>query len=408
MESEPGAIGHSTEGEFFPEPELNQGPELLDPNAGSQSFDPGVWQRGSEPLVGADYPLPMAEGTAVYGYETAGCSTCSQPIYESVVVPAAEAAKANHTISLTGLVFQRDYEDNRRLASNGAGDQLFTNDADEQVIHGYAVSLLRRSKRGIVSELSYWSLNPGPVSAEIAGSPVTTAIVGLDQVSHAPTTESVLDLFSYSEIQRVTRDTNINNIEFNLFRSGGTYFTPKGRQAGYQIVGGFRWFDFEEELLYESFTDTATYPTVPAGFLYQLRARNTLLGLQGGFQHELHIGAKLRIFNLVYGGLYSNQISTIQRITDSNGVLPTVGGDDFNFENSKNDLAFLGQLDLGILYQLSCRTRIRFGYRALGVSGVALAVEQLPYQYDTREFLRVQSNGNLLLDGGYYGIEFAF
>jgi len=84
-------------------------------------------------------------------------------------------------------------------------------------------------------------------------------------------------------------------------------------------------------------------------------------------------------------------------------------GQQFDIRDEKNDIAFLGELDFGLLYHISCRTRFRIGYRAIGVSGVALAADQFQDQFaDQRSLFDANSNGSLLLGGGYFGTEFCF
>ena len=114
------------------------------------------------------------------------------------------------------------------------------------------------------------------------------------------------------------------------------------------------------------------------------------------------------------GGIFNNHIETVQNITDLDGEIAqvnagTAAGRPFSYNDEKNDVAFLGELDFGVLYNLSSRARLRLGVKVLGVSGVALAADQLPFDYsDPDELSRANSNGSLLLGGGYYGLEFCF
>ena len=382
---------------------------------------------------------PVTYGNAAMGgYANAGCGTsaiydgvvsnsvgqpvysaeCNTPVYESYAAPAITApvaqAGSNYTVGIYGLLFQRDYEDNRYLASNPAGDRLFTNDADENNMDGYGLLLASRSCGGRGFEVGYWALNPGAVSYGISGAAVNTNIRGLDRLTHAPSGRNVYDIYTDNISQTIVRNTNINNLELNMLRNGGRFCFRGKRPGCYELLFGFRWFEFEEQLQYLAEADTVTYPLTPANFAYTLNARNRLLGLQLGARNEVCLGNRFSFFSGVKGGLYNNNIHTRQTIIGSDNVSAIVNtgasaGRVFDYSDSKNDVAFLGELDFGILMNLTCRSRLRLGYRAVGVGGVALAADQIPHDFsDADELLRANSNGNLLLSGGYYGLEFCF
>ena len=349
----------------------------------------------------------------------------TSPVYQqSVVSPVYAAAvgggrrsrrsRSNYTVGITGLFFQRDYEDNRFLARNPSGDTLFTNDADENTFDGYGVSIASRNAGGGGFEVGYWALNPGSAVGTLTGVNVATSIQGLDQLLHVSSGRDLYDIYANTVTQTIVRDTDINNLEFNLLRNGGTFQSRGGRKGFYELLGGFRWFEFDESLQYTASIDNGAFPLVPSDFFYNLRARNRLLGFQLGARNEYCLGSKLRLFSGVKGGIFNNNIRTVQNITDLDGEIAqvnggTAAGRPFSYNDEKNDVAFLGELDFGVLYHLSCRARLRLGYRVLGASGVALAADQMPYLYnDPDELLRANSNGSLLLGGGYYGLEFCF
>ena len=74
------------------------------------------------------------------------------------------------------------------------------------------------------------------------------------------------------------------------------------------------------------------------------------------------------------------------------------------FGSEDNDFAMLGELDFGVIYQMTCNTRLNFGYRGLGIAGIALAPNQIPYDFqDVREINQVNTDGSLILHGAYGG-----
>ena len=69
----------------------------------------------------------------------------------------------------------------------------------------------------------------------------------------------------------------------------------------------------------------------------------------------------------------------------------------------------MGEFKVGLIMQLSDRFRANVGYQALGVSGVALADDQIPLNAtDEGLLLRANTNGSLLLHGVYFGAEASF
>jgi len=324
--------------------------------------------------------------------------TYSSPVYQqSVVAPIFAAgrrrARANYTVGVVGMFFQRDYEDNRNLAFNSAGETLFSNDANHGSMGGLGVNIGSRRANGSGFEVGYWALNPGRAVGVLQGANVSTVIQDLDQLTHVSSGRDLYDIYANTVTQTIVRGN---------------------RRGFYELLGGFRWLQFDESLQYTASIDTGVYPVTPSDFFYNLEAQNRLLGFQLGARNEYCLGSKLRFFTGVKGGIFNNNIRTVQNLTDINGEIAQVNsgaaaGRPFSYEDEKNDVAFLGELDFGILYNLTNRSRIRLGYRAMGVSGVALAADQMPFLYnDPDELSRANSNGNLLLGGGYYGIEFCF
>ena len=377
-------------------------------------------------IVGGSSCSTCDSGSSVYGGAVSmpaysapinyAAPTYAAPVYQPVIAQAVAPARprANYSGGIYGLNFTRDYEDDVLLARNTAGDKLFTTDADEQNFDGYGVSFASRRSNGRGYAVEYWALNPGSAAVSLTGGNVATELRGLDNLVHTSSGRDLEDVYSNTLTQTIVRDTDINNIEFNMLQNAGTFCTKRQRKGFYELLGGFRYFDFEESLQYQAFIDNAAFPLVPDSFFHNISARNRLYGLQLGARNELCLGSKLRLFSGVKGGLFNNYAQTRQSITDANGELAVVNsgpgtGRNFEYGDDKDDLAFLGELDFGVLYQLSCRSRIRVGYRVLGVSGVALAADQITNRFDDPERLSsANTNGSLILGGGYYGLEFCF
>lgn len=319
------------------------------------------------------------------------------------------AGGSNRVIGLRGLFFDRDYENHRTLSRNPSGDTLYTTDADHGTFGGFQFDMVSRGQNGRGWGFTYWGLYPGEATATLTGSPVYTTIRGFDQLSHGGF--NVYDIYGQGDTHTLTRNTTINNIEFNMLSNGGCFTTRSGGRASYEMMAGLRWFQFDESLNYQSLS---TFGGYPAELNYNSDVENDLFGLQVGGKTEYCLTNRLRFGVGTKVGLFNNNINVRQQFVDGAGGYSTLNGgtyagDDYNFSDEKNDIAFLGELDLNLYYHLSGRTRAVFGYRAVGVSGLALAADQIPDDFtDVDKNFRTNSNSALLLHGGHAGLEFCY
>ena len=90
--------------------------------------------------------------------------------------------------------------------------------------------------------------------------------------------------------------------------------------------------------------------------------------------------------------------------------LPVACTYDFDVSATKTDVSMLGELRLGASYQYSCHCRLYGGWRAIGVTGIALATDQAPNQFlDVAQLQRyVNSNGSMILHGLQAGVEWNY
>jgi hypothetical protein len=325
-----------------------------------------------------------------------GCAT-DAPVYDSgnSVVSGGDP---NWVLGVYGLAFRRDYDDGQRLACNAAGDILYSDDVNNGNINGLGITLGKRCCTGSGWEAIFWGMDD-ETDASLTGT-TSTHLFGLGAVAHPPSGGTVQDVFDVGDNVRVYRDSDIYNFEFNVLRNGGQYTTCTGRCASYELLFGFRLFDFDESLRYVSYTPAAGYP---GSIEYSLEAENTLAGFQLGGRSEVCLTDRWRFAYSGTAGIFNNHVETRQQIVDSDAYWA------MDYSDTKNDAAMIGQVDLGLIYQFSCNTRARIGYRAMGVSGVALADDQIPLDFtNTRALESANSNGSLLLYGFYYGGEFCF
>ena len=315
--------------------------------------------------------------------------------------PVAAAPSRNYFYGLNGLVFDRDFEDDVYLTRNPAGDQLISTDADTGTLGGLEFFLGTRNACGNGFEARYWGLFADEATYTVNGASFATYVTGLQDLIWPTTGENLQTVFDRATSNTITRDNEIHNVELSMLRQGGCFKTRFGRCGTYELLSGFRWFEFGEEFHWD-----VNGATPPDSLFFDTEVGNTLLGAQLGSRVSLCMTDRIRFNVATKGGIYNNRARASQSIIDDAGVYATVNGVDYNFNDSKNDVSFLGELDLGVSYHTSRCSRVNLGYRVIGVSGIALA----PDQYNNFNFAPairdVQTNGDLVLHGAYFGMEF--
>jgi Putative beta barrel porin-7 (BBP7) len=313
----------------------------------------------------------------------------------------------NIVVGVGGLVFFRDYEDDVGLSGNGAGEYLFSTSAQNDALGGLEAFIQSRGSNGRGFEARYWGLYPNCSGASISNP--WTSLGGLSQIYHGPSTSTVQDVFNRADSHEVCRENRIHNLELNRLINAGTFNGFGCRAVNYEFVHGARWFEFDEYFEYNALS-TGT----PTFLSYNLETKNTLLGYQFGGRSTRCISDRFQLTSGVRFGLYNNRIRHRQQIVDENDYISYINsgpssGRQFDYSSSKNDLSTIGEADLGLGYLLSSSVRLTIGYRLIGVTGVALAPDQIPYNFtDANELRRIDSNGSLLLHGVYGGLNYCF
>ena len=345
-----------------------------------------------------------------------GCSngSCGDPVYTpgskigNIVNNAGGKGNVNRVGGIFGVVLRRNFADPVRIGSDGTRD-IFSSDIDHGDFEGLGVSLAGRRADGSGREIIYWGLDDD-VRFDFAQAPGPTSFVSISQLDDlnfgGVLGTTVFQNFNDSTNLAVLRDTEINSFEANLLRNGGAYRTRRGRSGNIEILGGFRLFQFDESLRILG-SGAAVEPQ------YNLAANNFLVGAQLGARNEVCLSQKFRLTSGINVGLFNNRAETRQQVRDQDGnfAIATFNGatHDFNFEDEQDDVAIMGEFKVGLIMQLSDRLRANVGYQALGVSGVALADDQIPLNAtDEGLLLRGRTNGSLFLHGVYFGAETCF
>ncbi len=388
---------------------------------GGAVIDQGYVGGPASPIINYSQPSQVTYGPSTWSQPVYSEPAYSQPVYSSPVFDqptyqttpvyvagesfAPRRRASNLVVGLFGINLRRDYEDPVKLGYAPNGD-FFSRGVEHGNMTGYGVSLASRKSNGTGWEARYWGLDETDSRDYGHG---FTHLTGLDAVYHTPVTSSIRALYNNAEGFTVGRSTEINSLAFNMLRNGGRFQTRGGKCGNYEMLAGFRIFQFDEDLSY--IANSAAYPT---RLEYGVETENLLTGFQVGARNEICLSKRFRLAKGFNVGIFNNRINTSQRIFDETGYEPTINsgpyaGTPYNFQDQKDDVAFLGEFNAGLIMQLSKKARLNVGYRAIGVAGVALAADQIPHDFtDVRALQSARSNGSLLLHGFYYGAEFCF
>ena len=376
----------------------NVGPTVggFGPNVG---VGPAVGFGG--PVVGFGGPVGAAPVFAGGPAFVAAPAIANAPVFVpgQAVGNIASAASRNVFFGLNALVFDRDFEDDVFITRNNVDEQLLSTDANTGNFGGVEFFLGSRGSDGRGFEGRYWGLFVDESSKTLSGGPFGTYITDLHNVIWPTTGMDLETLFNAADSHTVTRDNEIHNVEFNRLRRVGSF---NGRANGtYELLHGVRWFEFNEEFDWDVISSIA-----PTSIFYDTETRNSLVGYQIGGRSEFFVGNRMRFNVGTKTGIYNNRVRVDQQITSDTGIFAQVNGEDFNFRDAKNDIAFIGELNLGTSFHMTQRSRLNLGYRVIGVSGLALAPNQLNNFNFVPAIRNIQSNGSLLLHGAVFGLEF--
>lgn len=358
-----------------------------------------------------------------------------------------------------GLLMTRVDDSNVRLTSDGfmpSDGLLYTQDAKMKLSGGFQGSVGRYFGGGRYALIAtYWGLYPEEQTRYIVAQP------GQDLTSDLPWTISNIDTdgnavgvprglthsafngfdwYDMAEAHQLRRSSEFHNFEvnFNWFALGGAaraaesdcgvggltgpnapWYGAQCSKLRFNLFGGVRWFRFEDNLEY------ATNNGDPLGdyvfnrndddFYYTNNVTNDLVGFQIGSLGQLALGSRVNLYAGSSFGIYNNKISADTRAgTDAEvatilSAASASNGVAYNFMRSQNDVAFLGEGNLGIGARIWRGWTANVGYRVVAASGVATAVGQIPYDFsNAEEAARIRNDRSLILHGGVFGMAYNY
>ena len=325
------------------------------------------------------------------------------------------------TAGASALLLSRNLGNNVDFATNG-GDLLSSNNADHDILPGIDAFIGRRRASGRGWEARYFGLYPTDQSIQI-GNNAQSLLPGLNQLStsvaaNAPgnvflTGPTAASIFGLGDTHVLTRQTELNNVEINLLKNS----TPRLRALSTEFLFGIRYFQFGETLLYEAVDLQGGDPMFarPESAAFLSSVENNLLGFQIGARSDYQLRDRLMIHVGGKIGAYNNSINTRQRVdyrmNNGSVINPFVEGSGQRFDVGAEEevKSILGELDVAVSYQLSNAARVRAGYRALGITDIAFASDQIQDDFtDTAGLVNPNTNNEFVLQGAYVGLEFAY
>ncbi len=208
---------------------------------------------------------------------------------------------------------------------------------------------------------------------------------------------------------RLQQDFDFYSVELNFL---SFYNRPCDRWS-YSWLAGARFVRFDEDLLFTSSLYDSNFDGSVDELNELVSTENNLIGFQIGGTSRYWVSRKLSLNMGTKLGVYGNHIRQRQFLGGAagpalvNNIFSSEFGRPLDVDTSKNDVAFLGELNLGMSYRLTRNLNATIGYRAMAVTGVALASHQLQTHLDSiQEMELIDSNGSLILHGGYAGLEF--
>ena len=221
--------------------------------------------------------------------------------------------------------------------------------------------------------------------------------------------DNVNDLFDAAQAHRIHRDYEIHNFELNMI--GGRLPWMEGSCLRVSYLAGLRDLRFTEDFHYGSADANPVFGADLANeAYYDIDVRNNLWGCQLGGRADWFVTPQFSLYAAPKFGIYANYMEHRSEIYNVNGVAVVgpgnpLSGDAFDIASNETLISFIGELDLGLSYQFRECWSAAIGYRAIAVSGLAFATDQIPRHFaDLPGVVDVDGNADMILHGGYAAI----
>jgi len=360
-------------------------------------------------LAEADAPAASeVSGASAEGVWAGYGTSAPGPVAADCCDPCVACCPMNWYATVRGLVMSRNDANHVWVSyENGVNEnQLMNTEMSLDWKGGIEARLGRQFCCGQWAlEATYWTLD---------------GFSGFSSVRPAAGVSSPLMFFDVAEAEgffdgavehRLWRDNEVHNVELNLIRNALGYGGYDAFDARWLV--GIRFFRFDEDLIFGSlgaggvaFGDD---PSVEGYFADGVE--NNLVGAQFGLDLGYRRG-NWRLFAAPKVGIYNNHIKHYFAGYSGDGQLFTVtaeGYPPYPVVSSTDVVSFLTEIDVGLQWRFAPRWSAEIGYRVTVATAMALADHQIPpYVVDTPELADIDTNGHLLLHGGFAGLTFWF
>lgn len=270
-------------------------------------------------------------------------------------------------------------------------------------------------------EAVYWGLYPATQTVTATGSLNST--LNFSDLDYNGASANAA--FTGSTAQQVQYGFNINSVEVNLVGNGccggpfgcgmcGGCNGRGGSPWGFGYVAGFRYINFNENWLFSGDTTDQQINGDPTELNYRVQLNNNLFGFQLGSGLSYCLTNRLSAYTIAKFGVYDNYMTQSQRIFGTAGnATVNIGpnaGQDFNITASDSRVAFVGQIDFGGRWAVTDNWSVNFGYRLVGLTGVAIAqtnVQQTNFQ-NLQGIADPQATGSFILHGAFVGATYCW
>jgi len=152
----------------------------------------------------------------------------------------------------------------------------------------------------------------------------------------------------------------------------------------------------------------------PTELNYRMNLTNDLFGFQLGGGLSYCVTDRLTAYSLAKFGVFDNHVTQTQQVSGTGGNATInngpFAGQEFNVHSSDNVLACAGQLDVGGRYAINSNWSFNFGYRVVGLAGVAISeVNAIHNQFqNVAGIASQQTTGSFILHGGFLGATYCW
>lgn len=317
-----------------------------------------------------------------------------------------------------GMVLARDKQEHYTFSYDNSNESVQYTDAKDADMGwggGFAAVAGRSFNCGQNAvEAVYWGWFPEEASTSTFGANTATGISGI--FNWDSLTYNGLNMggafVDNAAVHSLFRESEAHNVELNVLSfSGGLGSNQSCLQ--YTLLAGVRYFRFRDHLTFRSDPNDVDFTGEVDEVFYDISTTNNLIGLQIGGVGTYAVGPRLSLNGGSKLGLFGNHISHSSQIGGVAGTAVINNGPnaglEFAINNSKDDVAFLGELFFGAGYAITDRWSASAGYRAVAVTGLASPTDQIyPDVRGINDLYTIESQSSLILHGAYFGAQFNF